>query len=65
MVPLSTALYGGASNVTAATGREIRRLRTEMSRGGGYILVPAKPIRQETPTENVPAVLEEFLAAEG
>ena len=41
---------------------EIRRLRTEMSRGGGYILAPAKPLRTETPTENAVAVVEEFLA---
>jgi uroporphyrinogen decarboxylase len=43
--------------------REIRRLRTEMSRGGGYILAPAKALRTETPTENAVAVVEEFLAA--
>jgi len=42
--------------------REIRRLRTEMSRGGGYILAPAKPLRPETPTENAVAIVEEFLA---
>jgi uroporphyrinogen decarboxylase len=41
---------------------EIRRLRGEMSRGGGYILAPAKPLRPETPTENAVAVVEEFLA---
>jgi uroporphyrinogen decarboxylase len=41
---------------------EIRRLRSEMSRGGGYILSPAKPLRRETPTENAVAVVEEFLA---
>ncbi|MFH1844787.1 MAG: uroporphyrinogen decarboxylase family protein [bacterium] len=42
--------------------REIRRLRREMSKGGGYILAPAKPLRPETPTENAVAVVEEFLA---
>jgi len=42
--------------------REIRRLRREMGRGGGYILAPAKPLRPETPTENAVAVVEEFLA---
>ena len=41
--------------------REIRRLRTEMGRGGGYILAPAKALRPETPTENAVAVVEEFL----
>ena len=40
---------------------EIRRLRSEMSRGGGYILAPAKPLRPETPTANAVAVVEEFL----
>ena len=42
--------------------QEIRRLRSEMGRGGGYILAPAKPLRPETPTENAVAVVEEFLA---
>ncbi len=39
---------------------EIRKLRTEMSRGGGYILAPAKPLQPETPTENAAAVVEAF-----
>ena len=42
--------------------QEIRRLRSEMSSGGGYILAPAKALRSETPTENAVAVVEEFLA---
>ena len=42
--------------------KEIRHLSGEMSRGGGYILAPAKPLRPETPTENAVAVVEEFLA---
>ena len=46
----------------AEVRREIRRLRGEMSRGGGYILAPAKPLRPETPTENAVALVEEFLA---
>ncbi|HOJ39435.1 MAG TPA: uroporphyrinogen decarboxylase family protein [bacterium] len=41
--------------------QEIRRLRREMSQGGGYILAPAKPLRPETPTENAVAIVEEFL----
>ena len=41
---------------------EIRRLRSEMGKGGGYILAPAKPLRPETPTENAVAIVEEFLA---
>ncbi|MCE5325103.1 MAG: hypothetical protein LLG01_01685 [Planctomycetaceae bacterium] len=40
---------------------EIRRLRIEMSKGGGFILAPAKPLRPETPTENLIALVEEFL----
>jgi hypothetical protein len=32
-----------------------------MSKGGGYILAPAKPLRPETPTENAVALVEEFL----
>ena len=42
--------------------QEIRRLRREMSPGGGFILAPAKPLRPETPTANAVAVVEEFLA---
>ena len=42
--------------------QEIRRLRREMGRGGGYILAPAKPLRSETPTENAAAIVKEFLA---
>jgi uroporphyrinogen decarboxylase len=41
---------------------EIRKLRKELGRGGGYILAPAKPIMQDIPTENAAAVVEEFLA---
>jgi len=57
---------GSQSTIPFATPaeirQEIRRLRGEMSRGGGYILAPAKPLRTETPTENAVAVVEEFLA---
>ena len=35
--------------------------RREMSRGDGYILAPAKPLRTETPTENAVAVGEKLL----
>ncbi|MCY2927652.1 MAG: hypothetical protein NT031_19865 [Planctomycetota bacterium] len=41
---------------------EIRRLRREMSRGGGFILAPAKPVRPETPLAHALALVEEFLA---
>jgi hypothetical protein len=32
---------------------------------GGYILAPAKPLVQEVSTENVAAVIEEFLMQRG
>ena len=41
--------------------QEMRRLRREMGRGGGYILAPAKPLRPETPTVNAVVIVEEFL----
>ncbi len=41
--------------------QEIRNLRSEMGRGGGYILAPAKPLRPEIPTDNAVAIIEEFL----
>jgi uroporphyrinogen decarboxylase len=44
-----------------ALRQEIRRLRREMSKSGGYILAPAKPLRPETPTETAVAIVEEFL----
>ena len=40
--------------------KEIRRLISEMGKGGGYILAPAKPLMQEVPTENAVVVIEEF-----
>lgn len=39
---------------------QVRHLCREMSRGGGYILAPAKPLQPETPTENAVAVVESF-----
>ncbi|NOY82673.1 MAG: hypothetical protein GXP31_16880 [Kiritimatiellaeota bacterium] len=39
---------------------EVRKLRREMSHGGGYILAPAKPLQPETPTENAAALVEVF-----
>jgi len=39
---------------------EVRRLRAEMGRGGGFILAPAKPLQPGTPTENAVAVFEAF-----
>jgi uroporphyrinogen decarboxylase len=40
--------------------KEVRRLRREMGKGGGFILSPAKPLQPETPTENAVAVVEAF-----
>lgn len=40
--------------------QEVRRLKREMGRGGGYILAPAKPLQPETPIENAVAVVEAF-----
>ena len=44
----------------AAIHAEVRRLCTEMGRGGGYVLAPAKSLQPETPTENAAAVVEAF-----
>ena len=44
---------------------EVKRLCTEMGRGGGYILAPAKPIQPETPVNNIVAVLKAFLEQTG
>ena len=53
---------GCQSTVPRGTPEEIRnevsKLRREMSRGGGYILAPAKPLQPETPTENAVALIE-------
>lgn len=40
--------------------REIERLCKEMGKGGGYILGCAKPIRPETPLENIKIIVETF-----
>ena len=57
----STVPFGTPTGIR----EEIRRLRREMPKGGGYILAPAKPLRPETPTENAVAVVEEFLGEGG
>lgn len=46
----------------AAIRQEVRRMKTEMTRGGGFILAPAKAPPEETPVENLVALLESFLA---
>jgi uroporphyrinogen decarboxylase len=49
-------------SMTPQTARaEIRRLRAEMSKGGGYILAPAKPIPDGVPVEVAAAVYETFV----
>jgi uroporphyrinogen decarboxylase len=52
----STIPFGTPESIRA----EIRRLRSEMGQGGGYILAPAKPLQLETPTENAVAIFEAF-----
>ena len=42
------------------TRREVGTLKREMSKGGGFILAPAKPLQPETPTENAVAIVEAF-----
>jgi len=54
----STIPFGTPQEIRA----EVRRLRSEMSLGGGYILAPAKALQPETPTQNAIAVLEAFTA---
>ena len=44
---------------------EVRHLCRDMSKGGGYILGPAKEIQPETPDVNVAAVVEAFLEQSG
>jgi uroporphyrinogen decarboxylase len=56
---------GSQSTIPRGTPDEIRlevaRLKREMSRGGGFILAPAKPLQPETPTGNAVAVFESFV----
>jgi uroporphyrinogen decarboxylase len=44
---------------------EIQRLSTEMSRGGGFILAPAKSLPSGVPVEVAAAVVEAFLEQDG
>ncbi|MBI2941722.1 MAG: hypothetical protein HYY04_14925 [Chloroflexi bacterium] len=59
---------GSQSTIPFGTPEEIRnetqRLRSEMARGGGYILAPAKALQPETPTANAVAVVEAFTSPE-
>ncbi|MDI7277327.1 MAG: uroporphyrinogen decarboxylase family protein, partial [Anaerolineae bacterium] len=43
---------------------EVRRLKREMGRGGGYVLAGAKGIMEDVPVANVVAYLEEASATE-
>jgi len=56
----STIPFGTPAEIKA----EVRRLRERMSRGGGYILSPAKPLQPGTPLPNAFAVIEAFAEAE-
>ena len=40
---------------------EIRKLRREMGKGGGFILAPAKPLNRTVPGENLRAIYETFI----
>lgn len=42
--------------------QEVRRLKQELGKGGGYILTSAKPIMHDVPVENAVALLEESIA---
>lgn len=52
----STIQFGTSQQIH----EEVRRLRREMAKGGGYILEPAKSIQPGTPLENAVAVVESF-----
>jgi len=41
---------------------EVRRLKAEMGRNGGYVFSSSKPILDDVPVENAVALLEETLA---
>ncbi len=53
----STIPFGTPDQIKA----EIRKLRSEMGKDGGYIMAPAKPLQLETSTENAVAIFEAFL----
>jgi uroporphyrinogen decarboxylase len=53
--------FGTPSEIRA----QVKRLCSEMGKGGGYILAPAKPLMPETPTDNAIAVMSAFLEEAG
>lgn len=55
----STLPFGTVDDVR----REVRRLKSELGSGGGYVLAPAKPFSAySVPVENIAAYLEESLS---
>ncbi len=52
----STLPFGTPDDITG----EVRKLRREMGKGGGFILAPAKELQPETSLENALAALEVF-----
>ena len=52
----STIQFGTPAEIKA----EVVKLKREMSKGGGYILAPAKSVQNGTPLENAIAVFEAF-----
>lgn len=42
----------------AAITTEVQKLKSNMSKGGGFILSPAKPLQAETPIQNAVALVE-------
>ncbi len=52
----STLQFGSPDDIR----NEVRKLRREMGKGGGFILAPAKSLQPGTPIENAVAALEIF-----
>ena len=52
----STIPFGTPDSIKA----EVRKLKREMSKGGGYILGGAEELQPETPVENAVAVIDSF-----
>lgn len=53
----STIPFGTPDEIRA----EVAKLKREMSKGGGFILAPAKTLQPGTPVENAAAVVESFV----
>ena len=52
----STIPFGSPEEIKA----EVKKLKHQMSKGGGFILAPAKSLQPGTPVENAAAVVEAF-----